>query len=148
MPATRSARSPVSTTPGTRGQQPVGQPVAQGGHPGDVVVAAGHGGGQGGRRAHGAGHVGRAAAAPPLLAPAVDAGPDPGARADHQGAAPLRATELVAADRHQARAGRVTSADVEPRHGLDGVGVEDRPGRPSATIRATSSRGWTVRSRC
>ena len=101
MPATRRARSPDSTVPGTAASEPVGQPVAQRGHPVDRSPAPGHGGGQGGGHAHSPGHVRGPAAPTPLLAAAVDAGPDPAHRPDDQGTAALRTAELVGADRHQ-----------------------------------------------
>ena len=143
MPATRSVAVAGLDRPGHRGQEPVGQPVAQGPDPGHRLVALGHRGGQGGRRAHRARHVGRPAAAPPLLSPAVEARPDPGARAHHQRAAPLGATELVAADRHQGGRGGVRATSS---HGTAWTASVCRtaPGAPAATIRATSSSGWTV----
>ena len=78
-----------------------------------------------------AGDVRRPAPPLALLSPAVELGPQPGAVAHHQRPDPLRPPELVRADRHQI-GGRGDGGDVQPRHGLDRVGVEDRTRRSAA----------------
>ncbi len=134
-PAARSDRSPSGDARldrvGDRGEHAVGQPVAKGGDPGDVVGSAGGGEAGGGRHGGDARDVLGAAAALPLLSATDLAGGQGHTGPDHQRADALGPSELVGADRDQVGVGGGLG-DVDPRQGLDGVGVEDGVGRVAA----------------
>ena len=99
-------------------------------------AAAGSGGGG---ETDDPGDVVGTAAQLPFLATAVEDGSEPDAAPHRQRADSLGATKLVAADGHEIR-GRASARQIEPRRGLDSVGVQDGARRPPADQRGQLAR--------